>query len=86
MKDFGTPRAEIDEAALMTLEIVTQFGQPPDGIDLLSTIDGVRFAQVWADATMTSTQGQTMRVVGLAELRANKAATGRSKDAEDVRP
>jgi predicted nucleotidyltransferase len=85
MEDFGAPPEIIDQDALMTPEIVTQFGQPPFRIDLLNAIDGVSFEAVWAGATMVTVQGRPMRVIGLAELRANKAATGRRKDAEDVR-
>lgn len=85
MEDFGAPPSLIDEAALMTAEIVTQFGRPPYRIDLLNTIDDVSFAQVWAGAVRVTIQEQAMRVIGLDELRANKAATGRKKDAEDLR-
>lgn len=85
MEEFGAPTDVIDEDALLTPEIVTQFGQPPHRIDLLNEIDGVTFKKVWAGATVLTIQGQTMRVIGLAELRANKASTGRPKDAEDVR-
>jgi predicted nucleotidyltransferase len=85
MEDFGAPLDVIDEQALMTPEIITQFGQPPFRIDLLNAIDGVSFEEVWAGATMVTIQGQPMRVIGLAELRVNKTATGRTKDAEDVR-
>lgn len=85
MEDFGAPPEIIDEDALMTPEVVTQFGQPPYRIDLLNAIDGVSFEQVWSGATAVTVQGQRIRVIGLRELRANKVATGRLKDAEDVR-
>ncbi|HXT14926.1 MAG TPA: nucleotidyltransferase [Gemmatimonadaceae bacterium] len=85
MEEFGAPPDVIDEDALMTPAMVTQFGMPPHRIDLLSAIDGVTFEKVWAGATAVTIQGQMIRVIGLAELRTNKASTGRSKDAEDVR-
>lgn len=85
MENFGAPPGVIDEEVLMTPEIVTHFGHPPHRIDLLNTIDGVGVAQVWAGSISIRVQGQKMRVIGLAELRANKAATGRRKDAEDLR-
>ena len=85
MEDFGAPHSVIDETALMTPETVMQFGKPPYRIDLLNSIDGVSFEQVWTGATATTIQGQKVPVIGLAELRANKAATGRKKDADDVR-
>lgn len=85
MEDFGAPRAVIDEEALMISEIVTQFGQPPYRIDLLNAIDGVSFAKVWSGAITVTIQGQAIRVIGRADLRKNKRATGRPKDAEDAR-
>lgn len=85
MADFGAPLEVIDEDELMKPEIVTQFGQSPYRIDLLSAIDGVSFEEVWEGAMNTTIDGQTIRVIGLAELRKNKTATGRRKDAEDVR-
>jgi hypothetical protein len=85
MEDFGAPPDVIDEDALMTPAMVTQFGTPPHRIDLLSAIDGVTFQKAWAGAMAVTIQGQTIRVIGLAELRTNKASTGRPRDAEDVR-
>ena len=85
MEDFGAPINVIDQAVLMTPEIVMQFGQPPFRIDLLNAIDGVDFREVWAGASTTTIQGQQIRVIGLVELRANKAVTGRKKDEDDVR-
>lgn len=85
LEDFGAPPEIVDEEALMTPEMVTQFGKPPYRIDLLNAIDGVTFEKVWAGAVAVTLQGQTIRVIGLAELRANKASTGRPQDAEDVR-
>ena len=85
MDDFGAPPEVIDVDALMIPEIVTQFGQPPHRIDLLNTVDGVGFDQVWRGATFMTIQGQKVRVIGLAELQLNKAATGRKRDADDAR-
>jgi hypothetical protein len=85
MEEFGAPPEVIDEIALMTPNIVTQFGVPPNRIDLLNTIDGVTFRQVWAGSTSTTIQEQKLHVIGLAELMANKTVTGRIRDADDVR-
>ena len=83
--DFGAPNDVIDVDALMTRDMVTQFGQPPYRIDLLSAIDGVTFAEVWKGASMATVDGQDVRIIGLRELEKNKLATGRTKDKEDVR-
>jgi hypothetical protein len=85
MMEFGAPVNVLDEDALMTAGIVTQFGKPPHRIDLLNVIDGVTFPAVWKGAMTVTADGQRISVIGLKELRTNKAATGRKKDAEDVR-
>ncbi|HEY4216729.1 MAG TPA: hypothetical protein VGM67_06295 [Gemmatimonadaceae bacterium] len=85
MIDFGAPPEIIDEETLLQPGIVTQFGQPPYRIDLLNEIDGVTFAAVWQGALTTSIEREDVRVIGLKELKANKAATGRKKDNDDVR-
>lgn len=85
LEEFGAPPVVIDEAALLTRDIVTQFGQPPYRIDLLNRIDGVTFERVWKGATHTMIGDHDVRVIGERELRANKSATGRKKDEEDVR-
>lgn len=85
MQDFGAPLDVIDQASLMTPGIVTQFDNPPYRIDLLNEIDGVGFLEVWSGATRATLDGQTIRVIGLRELKKNKNATGREKDEEDLR-
>jgi hypothetical protein len=85
MIQFGAPANVIDEDALMKAGIVTQFGKPPQRIDLLNEIDGVTFPEVWKGATTARIDGQKISVIGLKELRTNKGATGRKKDEEDLR-
>ena len=85
MNDFGAPPQMIDEASLMAEGIVTQFGSPPLRIDLLNAIDGVTFAEAWKGAATIVLDGHNLRVIGLAELKKNKRATGRGRDDEDVR-
>lgn len=82
---FGAPANVIDAEALMKAGIVTQFGKPPQRIDLLNEIDGVTFPEVWKGAMTVRIDGQRISVIGLKELRANKGATGRKKDEEDLR-
>ena len=83
--EFGAPAEIIDEKALLTRDIVTQFGQPPYRIDLLNAIDGVTFAEVWNGAMGVTIGQQQMRVIGLREFKKNKRAWGRRKDKDGLR-
>lgn len=85
MEEFGAPSNVIDFETLMAPATISMLGRPPYRIDLLGEIDGVSFEQVWTGSTEIVLDGEPMRVIGLAELRANKAATGRAKDREDLR-
>lgn len=85
MDDFGAPRMLINESSLLERESVTQLGHPPYRIDLLSTIDGVSFTEAWAGKSGVTIDDEPLAVIGLTELVANKAATGRLKDKADVR-
>lgn len=85
LMEFGAPPEVLDEEALMSPNVVTQFGIPPFRIDLLNQIDGVTVEEVWKGAEERVFASQTLRVIGLADLLRNKAATGRPKDREDLR-
>lgn len=85
LEEFGAPAHLIDAPFLMSPDAVTQIGNEPFRIDLLSSISGVTFEQVRAGVVKTSIAGQQMLIIGLEELRVNKRATGRVKDQEDLR-
>lgn len=61
-----------------------RFGRPPIAVDLLSSIQGVQFEDAWAGSIVRKLGDLELRVIGRAELLANKRATGRPKDAADV--
>ena len=85
LEEFGAPAHLIDADFLLSRNAVTQIGNEPFRIDLLSSISGVSFEKVRAGAVETSIAGQRMLIIGLEELRVNKRATGRVKDREDLR-
>jgi predicted nucleotidyltransferase len=60
-------------------------GNPPRRIDVLTTIDGVRFDEVAPRAIEASFDGVSAKVIGLEDLLTNKRASGRLQDLADVR-
>lgn len=68
LTEFGAPSAVIDMDALLDPNVVTQFGNPPSRIDLLSAIDGVSFDEVWQGSVLTTLPGLPLRVIGRKEL------------------
>lgn len=85
MTEFGTPAHLINADHLSAADAVTAFGAPPTRIDLLSSISGVTFEQAQADAVEVHIAGERLPVIGLASLQANKRASGREKDRDDLK-
>jgi predicted nucleotidyltransferase len=74
---------------LMESGTILQFGVPPNRIDLINSIDGVTFGDVWTGRTTERIEilGQTIPVhfIGLEELIMNKEKIRRPKDLEDLK-
>jgi hypothetical protein len=87
MVSFGVPVVAlgITVADLQRPDVVCQVGQPPRRIDLLTSISGVDFDTAWKSRTNTTWRGRTVAFLGRDALIANKKASGRAKDLEDVR-
>jgi hypothetical protein len=68
--------------------MIIQFGVPPNRIDLLNHIDGVTFAEAWADRIEVPMQWNarlyTIPYISLNMLIRNKAASARPKDQDDL--
>jgi len=86
LADFGAPLEAhgVDATAFAEPGNVYQLGLPPSRIDILTRIDGVSFDDAWRDREISTFDGLSVPVLGLAALRANKAATGRPKDLADL--
>jgi hypothetical protein len=63
---------------------ILTLGVAPVRIDVLTSIGGVAFRAVWKGHNVISTLAGEIPVIGLAELRRNKLATGRPQDLADV--
>ena len=63
---------------------ITMLGRVPYRIDLLTSISGVSFRAAWRGRSAIETEVGAIPVLGLNELRINKAAAGRTKDLLDL--
>lgn len=63
---------------------VVQLGFPPQRIDLLSGIDGVRFDDCWGRRSTVNIDGVPLHLIGLEDFKTNKRAAGRAKDLADL--
>lgn len=81
---FGAPLTGLAVADLHTPGIVFQMGLPPCRIDILTQISGVQFDAAWPQRLTVTVAGLPLPVIGLADLKVNKAASGRPKDLADL--
>lgn len=63
---------------------IQMLGRLPHRIDILTSISGVSFRTAWNNRVSIDTTAGPVAVLGLAELRANKTAAGRTKDQLDI--
>lgn len=69
--------------------LILQFGVPPNRIDLVNSVGGVTFPEVWENRSTEEMEisGRMFPVnfIGLEELIKNKESIGRPKDQEDLK-
>jgi hypothetical protein len=82
---FGAPFSNLTLQDLATPGIVFQMGLPPNRIDILTSIDGIEFAEAWEHRVQSAYGDQSVTVIGIEELIRNKEATGRPQDALDAK-
>jgi len=84
---FGAPLDSrgISRADLQDPGTVVQLGVPPNRIDLLTSLSGVRdFEEAWQERFEQDVRGRKVPFLGRATLVRNKRATGRTKDRGDL--
>jgi hypothetical protein len=83
LSGFGAQLDRVDEETFRELHCF-QIGLPPIRIDILTTIDGVTFADAWPNRFASTVGGVTTNVIGRVDLLRNKKASGRAKDLADI--
>jgi hypothetical protein len=84
---FGAPLKElgITSADFVQAQTVVQIGLPPNRLDVLTEISGVRdFATAWEARVERELAGSTVPFLGRDTLIQNKRASGRLKDLADI--
>jgi len=84
LQDFGFGGLGLSADDFETPEQVVQLGYPPFRIDLLTDIDGVDFAAAWPSRFYYRLGELDIPFIGLDALKANKRASGRARDIDDL--
>ena len=84
--EFGAPVEAFDLSVddFAVAGNVVQVGLPPRRIDLLTSIDGVEFADAWESRLVTRIADCPVPFLAREELLRNKRAAGRPKDLLDI--
>ena len=87
LKKFGAPLEgdQITPATFTQGELTYQIGIAPIRIDILTQITGVEFPVAWKDRVAGTFFRVPVHFISLDHLVANKQATGRSSDLEQLR-
>ncbi len=84
LERFGAPMDGISESDFSSEGVIFQIGNSPRRIDIITTIDGVRFDQAYAKRKTFTIEGLHIPVISLEDLIANKRASGRKQDLADL--
>lgn len=83
--DFGLSSFGLTPDHFSKPEQVIQIGFPPHRIDILTSIDGVGFADAYLNKEIIEIDGLSISFIGLKDLAKNKRATGRGIDLDDLK-
>ena len=84
LRDFGAALQDLTEDDLSKPGTVFQIGVAPIRIDVLTSIDGVDFAEAWPTRIQTTFAGEPGAVISREHFIQNKRASGRAQDLADV--
>jgi hypothetical protein len=84
VNEFGYQSQGFNAEDFLEPGVVIQLGRPPNRIDILTSIDGAEFAEVWATRVPTSIEGMEVPFICKDLLIRNKQASGRAQDIADL--
>lgn len=81
---FGFSDLGITIKDLTTLETVIQLGYPPNRIDILNDVDGLKFDECYSSKIEVEIMDVKVNFIDLENLKKNKRASGRNQDLADL--
>lgn len=84
LEEFGFGAAGLSVEDFSEPERIVQLGYPPIRIDLLTSLTGLEWDEIWRGRIEGEHDGVPAKFIGRQELIRNKRATGRAKDLADI--
>jgi len=82
--EFGFKKLTLKEKDLIRKGKIIQLGYEPVRIDLITSIEGCDFGEVWKNRAIGTYGKQKVPFIGLEELIKNKKKSGRKQDSVDI--
>lgn len=84
LNDFGFESLDLSEKDFAEKGNIVQLGYEPLRVDIITSITGVSFREVWSNRTAGRYGKEEVFFIGLKELIKNKEKTGRKQDLVDL--
>lgn len=84
LKEFGFDLPELEAELFLEQDKIVRMGVPPMRIEVLTSISGVQFEDCYQDRIEDTINGVPAKLISLSRLKANKLASGRHKDLNDL--
>jgi hypothetical protein len=84
VREFGFSTPDLVPDLFLREQSVVRMGNPPARIEILTTISGVNFDECYERRVDATLDGVEVPIISLADLKANKQASGRYKDLMDL--
>lgn len=84
LAQFGAPMTNLSAQDFTAPDLIVQLGVEPCRIDLITSIDGLTFAEAWQNKVSIGLDGLQVYVLSKTDLLKNKMAAGRAKDQGDI--
>ena len=84
LRNFGMDAPELNESMFLEPGKIIRMGAPPMRLELHTQIDGVDFSDCAARKKTVQFEGININIISFEDLIANKKASGRYKDLDDL--
>ena len=84
MHEFGFESLDLKADDFLVSGYVIQLGNPPNRIDLLTSVTGLNFNNCYLSKVEINLQGTNINFIDLESLKKNKRAVGRHQDLADL--
>lgn len=84
LKEFGFNIPQLKKTLFLEKEKNIRMGVPPLRIEILTSIDGVKFSECYKNKKTIAIDNIKINFISLGDLKKNKKASGRYKDLDDL--